>query len=156
VDSLRISRLIAGAAALLVLAPAATAAVQRTAVTAPKSGAYDGATSQHRKISLEVSGRNVSLLVFRFSCGRARGTGSLQDIRLKKGRSGYRFRIFAYSSVQYGDQSSENAPVRIRGLFTRNGGRARGRARVTTDRCGVTRFRWWVKRTPVEYPLPTA
>jgi hypothetical protein len=152
-----ISRFIAAAALLLALAPVAGAAARPAPVRAPKNGAYDGRTSQHRKLSLEVTGRTISLVLFRFSCGRVRGTASLQDFPLKKGKSGYRFRIFAYSSVQYADESSENAPVRIRGLFRRDGKRARGRAGVTTDRCGgVTRFRWYVRRrTTVAYPLPS-
>jgi hypothetical protein len=148
-------RLFAALIVLLALASAATVAEGRTPVRAPKSGMYQGSTSQHRKLSLQISGRTVSLALFRFSCGEVRGTGSIQDIRLKKGRTGYRFAIFAFSGIQYTDEESENAPVRMRGLFSRDGKRVRGRLRVTTDRCGTTRVRWSARRRTVAYPLPS-
>jgi hypothetical protein len=141
----RVSRLLVAAAAVLALLPAATA-VSRTPVKAPKSGFYDGHTSQHRSFGLQLGGKTVSQLVFNFPCAKLRGTASLQDITLKKGTSGYRFAILAYSSIQYADESSENGPVRISGTFSRDGKRARGRVRVRTERCGLTRFSWSAKK----------
>lgn len=124
----------------------ATAAEAQTRVRAPKSGVYDGSTSQHRKLSLQIGGKTVSQLVFRFPCGTVQGTAAIQDLKIVRRDSRFRFRTLIYAGVQYTDQESENAPIRIRGTFYPSGNRVRGRARVTTDRCGVTRFRWWAKR----------
>jgi hypothetical protein len=130
------------AAALPVAGGAATGSHRK--VKAPPDAKYTGTTEQHRRITLQISGKSIQILSFKFNCSGVRGTTSLDDIPLKKGKKGYKFSITAYALVEYSDdQKAENAPVTISGLFGRRAKTVKGRLRVKTTRCGDTpRVKW--------------
>jgi hypothetical protein len=99
-------------------------------------------------VDLLVSGRSIAIVAFSFRCRATKGRISLNDIKLRRSRSGYRFYSASHGLVTYKDEApDENATVRIRGLFTRDAKRVRGRFRVITPRCGNTgRLRWRARR----------
>jgi hypothetical protein len=118
-------------------------------VVPPKDGArYDGATAQHGPLFFIVSGRSVQILGFRFSCGHATANTSLQDIKLKKGKSVYSFSIRSFGNASYSDDhTDENASINIAGTFNRTARRVTGTLRVKTPRCHDSgSVKWHAKR----------
>jgi hypothetical protein len=133
------------AAALLALA-AATAYAR---VVAPRDGAtYKGATAEHRQLSFVVSGRSIQIIAFGFDCGAASAKTSLQDIKLKRGKSVYSFSTRSFANVTYSDDHpDENAAINIAGTFNRTARRVTGTLRVKTPRCHDSgSVNWHAKR----------
>jgi hypothetical protein len=125
----------------LALATSAGAAVKR-----PRSGSlYQGAG---RDVVMQIAGKSIELIAFSFPCDGTSGRVSLNAIRLRRSGRGYGFYSASHGLVTYKDEApDENATVRIRGLFTRDAKRVRGRFRVITPRCGNTgRLRWRATR----------
>ena len=141
---------IAVALATFAFVPTAQGAAEqeRPRVKAPKSGTqYSGRTAQKRKLTLQMGGTSVGIVAFRFACGRAVANTSLTEIRLRKGRTGYRFRITSFGIVTYLDgRPDQNARIQISGRFSRDARRARGRLRVRVRGCDTGSFRWRVSR----------
>ena len=135
---------------MLALAPFAPAAdVEAAAVHAPRSGAkYGGITEENKRISLRISGRSVEIVAFRFACVEtASGATSLQSLRLKRTRAGYRFKISTHGIVSYSDEApDENAAMSIRGEFSRSAKTVSGRLRVDAPRCDTGYVRWRATR----------
>src|SRR4051812_4363973 len=134
------------ALSLVVLPLEGTARAPR--VKAPKSGArYSGRTGQKQRLMLQIGGRSVDIFAFRFSCGGALANTSLNDIRLRKRRTGYRFRITAYGIVTYVDgRPDQNGKFGIRGRFSRDARRVRGRLRARLPGCATGAVRWSARR----------
>jgi hypothetical protein len=125
--------------------PAATRAASDPVVRPPRSGSrYEGS----RESLLQISGRSIEIMAFRFPCGDTVGRTSLNGIRLRRTPRGYRFHIDAHGSVTYGDDvPDENAALHVGGRFSRNARTVRGLLRVRTPRCGGTgRLRWRAAR----------
>jgi hypothetical protein len=118
-------------------------------VKPPKSGQYNGTAGVRRKLTLWVSGRDVTIVAFDFTCGQTVGRISLNDLRLRRTPLGYRFILRAHGSVTYRDgQPDENARAYIQGRFTRSGRTVRGTLRVVPPRCRNTRLvRWSAQRS---------
>jgi hypothetical protein len=115
----------------------------------PKSGStFKGGTAQHRKLTLMISGKSIQIVAFKFNCGALTGNTSLQDIKLTKGKAGYKFAISSFGIVGYSDQQAdENGSIKISGRFNRVGKWVEGALRVKTSRCGDTGSRkWYAKR----------
>ncbi len=149
---IRIGLVAAAAAAMLALALQAglpDAAGAAPSVTPPRSGKYTGLARAHRKLTLLISGRSVQLVAFQFKCGTVIGATGLDDIRLRKTSTGYRFGIRAHGSVTFSDNHpDENAAVDIVGRFSLNGRVARGTLRVRSPRCRDTGSVHWSARRP--------
>jgi len=136
----------AGALALGLCA-AQSPAAGAVQVTKPKSGTYSGRTDEGRKLTLVISGGDVSYVAFRFDCGQGAGATSLQSIRLVRSPAGYRFRLDAHASVTYSyNRPDENAAVLVEGRFSRTARSATGRLRVRTPRCDSGYVAWRAKR----------
>lgn len=114
----------------------------------PKSGStFDGGTAQHRKLTLGISGKSIQIVAFKFNCGAVTGNTSLSDIKLTKGRTGYKFAINSFGIVTYSDeQGDENLSIKISGKFNRTGKWVTGSLRVKTSRCGDSGSRKWYAR----------
>jgi hypothetical protein len=132
----------AAAGLLLALAAAAPAG---GAVKAPPSGSrYEGFPGG---IVLVTSGRSIQLAAFSFRCDSTRGRTSLNDVRLRRTRRGYRFEIRTFGSVSFEDgRPDENAQVRFRGRFSRSAKSVRGAFRVTSASCRSGIVEWTALR----------
>jgi hypothetical protein len=119
------------------------------AVNAPKSGIYRGTAGVRRNLMLWVSGRDISIVAFDFTCGQVVGRTSLNDLPLRRTPLGYRFIVRAHGSVTFSDgQPDQNAPVYIQGRFTRSGRTVSGTLRVRPPRCRNTCLvRWSARRS---------
>jgi hypothetical protein len=122
-------------------------------VTPPKAGAYTGSAGVGRDITVYVTGRasnrSISIVAFKFACGKVSGRTSLNDIPLTRTRLGYRFGIRANGLVTYLDgHTDENAAIQIRGRFNRRGTRAAGFLRVRAPHCRDTGQDYWSVRRP--------
>ncbi|HEY0633512.1 MAG TPA: hypothetical protein VGC98_15755 [Thermoleophilaceae bacterium] len=124
------------AAATLVPLVAAAPSVAVSKVKAPKSGTYTGYPGG---MTLFVSGKSISFIGFSFKCGGSSGRTSLNDIKLKKAKNGYKFAIKAHGNVTYADDHpDENAAVNVSGRFSKTGKSSVGVFRVKSPRCGST------------------
>jgi hypothetical protein len=135
------------ALALALAVPVAAGVASDPVVRAPKSGSqYEGS----RQSFLQISGRSIEIMAFRFPCGDTVGRTSLNGLRLRRTPRGYRFHIDSHGLVTYGDdEPDENAAVHVGGRFSRNARTVRGLVRVRTPRCGGTgRLRWRAARVP--------
>jgi hypothetical protein len=133
---------IALALALVMAGPVAVGDAKRPRVKAPKSGSeYRG---PERNVFLRISGKSVEIIGFDFPCAGASGRTSLNELRLKRTKGGYRFDIDAHGSAGYSDgYPDQNGKVHIGGRFTRDARKVRGHFRVRTPRCGDTgRLKW--------------
>jgi hypothetical protein len=111
-------------------------------VRAPKSGEYDGQPRGH-PLSIFVSGKEIELAAFSFKCADTVGRTSLNAIKLKKTRKGYKFALDAHGNISFEDGASdENGRVSIAGRFSADGKAARGKFRVRSKRCHDT---GWIK-----------
>jgi hypothetical protein len=111
-----------------------------TTVKAPKSGSEYGKVKPY-DIVLQVQGKSISIIAFKFPCGSDGITGrtSLNDFRLKRTSKGYRFNADAHGNVTYSDElQDENATVHVSGRFTPDAKTVRGHLRVKSKRCGDT------------------
>lgn len=137
-------------AATLALATAAAGSTAAGAdrVKAPRSGAkYSGVTGDRGKLTLYISGKSVQLVGFRFACDKIVGSTSLEAIKLKRSKTGYRFKINAHSSVTYSDnRPDQNAAVFIEGRFSRSAKHVAGRLRVGSPRCHTPYVKWRARR----------
>lgn len=126
---------------------AGAAPPKKPPIIPPKSGStFEGGTAQHRKLSLRIAGKSIQIVAFKFNCGPGlTGNTSLSDIKLAKGKYGYKFAISSFGIVTYSDeQQDENTQVfKISGKFNRVGKRVTGSLRVKTKRCGDTGSRKW-------------
>jgi hypothetical protein len=135
-------------------APTASAAAKKKKkkppVKAPKKSArYQGLAGDHRLI-LEISGngRQVKLVFFEITCGEGTAATGLQNIALRKSRSGYGFGAGSRSTLVFEDDSyEEDVVVAVVGEFARNGKRISGLLRVKSERCGDTGNVKWVAIT---------
>jgi hypothetical protein len=147
---IRLGLVVAAAAAMLALALQAGlpgAAGAGPTINQPRSGKYSGLARAHRKLTLWVSGRSVQLVAFQFKCGTAMGATSLNDIRLRRTPTGYRFGIRAHGSITFSDnQTDENGAVDIAGRFSLNAKAVRGTLRVRSPRCHDTGSVHWSAR----------
>jgi hypothetical protein len=135
--------------ALAVVVLAVVPAAASSPITKPGSGTYLGSVrdANHGEMSLLIGGKSIQLVSFRFACDGAAGAGGIEQIPMKKGKHGWRFRIYAYASIEYSDDGPpENAPVTIGGQFTPSGKRASGHLSVETSRCHPTDVEWRVHR----------
>ncbi len=130
----------------LAMAPSALASANDPVVRPPRSGSVYNGAAHH--VTLQISGRSIEIIAFNFRCDDTKGRVSLNLIKLKRSSRGYRFYSASHGLVTYRDgEPDENAEVHIRGLFTRDAKRVRGRFRVETPRCGNTgRLRWRAAR----------
>lgn len=138
--------LIRSAACLALVLALVVASAADAAVRPPRSGSQYQAAAHH--IFLQISGRSIEIIAFSFRCGDATGRISLNALKLKRSRRGYRFYFVTHGLATYSDgEPDENAEVHIRGLFTRDARAVRGRFRVETPKCGNTgRLRWRATR----------
>jgi hypothetical protein len=112
----------------------------------PKSGStFEGATAQHRKLSLRIAGKSIQIVAFKFNCGKVTGNTSLTDLKLAKGKFGYKFATkLQFGHVTYSDEvDDEDARINISGKFNRVGKRVTGALGLKTKRCGETTSRKW-------------
>lgn|SRR3954447_4354730 len=124
------------AAVALVPFGATGASIAASKVKAPKSGTYTGNPGA---MTLYVSGKSVSLAAFSFKCGAAKGRTSVNAMKLKWTRKGYKFSLKGHGNVTYSDdQPDENAAVNISGRFSKTGKSSAGIFRVKSPRCGST------------------
>jgi hypothetical protein len=138
------SEMLTKACGLAVVLALAAAAPVAGAVKPPRNGLYRGSPG---KIELYVSGRSIDIAAFSFKCGATTGRMSLNDIRLRRTRKGYSFRLSAHGTISFEDGSSdENGEARIRGRFSRTGRSARGTFRVSSPRCRTGDVRWRATR----------
>jgi hypothetical protein len=108
-------------------------------VKAPRSGEYDGETSQRRGITLFISGRSIDLASLGFACGYGDGLTNLNGVALRRTRNGYAFSVQAHGNVSYSDGfPDENAEVDLSGRFNPAATKAHGHIRVKSPRCGGT------------------
>jgi hypothetical protein len=135
------------AAATLALVPIADAAKHKQPrVRVPKSGHFHGA-SGGRAIDLYTQGRVIQLAAFDFKCGDVKGRTSINDIKMKWSKKGYRFGLTTNGNITYSDeQQDENGAISFWGRFTPAGNRVRGTYRVKSQRCGSTRTVEWNAR----------
>ena len=126
------------AAAAIALVPLGATAASGAAskVKAPKSGTYTGYPGG---MTLYVQGKSVSLAAFSFKCGAAKGRTSVNAMKLKWTKKGYKFSLKGHGNVTYSDdQPDENATVNISGRFSKTGKSSAGVYRVKSPRCGST------------------
>jgi hypothetical protein len=136
------------AAATLALVPIADAA--RHKVKVPRSGHFHG-DPEGRPMDLYTSGKTIDLAAFDFKCRNVkgvRGRTSINDIRMKWTKKGYRFGLNTHGNITYSDeQSDENGAISFWGRFTPAGNRVKGTYRVKSSRCGSTgTVEWRAKR----------
>jgi hypothetical protein len=124
-----------------VAVPAASGAL--VPVRAPSSGKYTG-----RGVDVYVSGRSIMLFAASFRCGSTSGRTSLDDIPIRKTRSGYSFHIRIYGSVTFANyHTDQNGLFNLAGAFSRNGRRVTGTLRVSVPYCGKPHtVRWSAMR----------
>jgi hypothetical protein len=125
----------------------AAVGIAEAKIAGPKSGAtYVGtyASRGHLEIAVATS-KSLRYIALRFPCkGTVTGATTLQDITVKKGKTGYSFSILTYGGVTYSDdQRPDNAKVNIAGAFNRTGKRVAGTVRVKTPRCGDSGSKKW-------------
>ena len=138
------------AAAMLALVPIADAAKKKP-VRVPKSGLYHGADPAGRTIDIYTSGKIVQLVAFDFKCRNVKGVKgrtSLNYIKMKRTKNGYKFALTAHGNVTYSDDHpDENGAFSIAGRFTTAGNRVKGTYRAKSPRCGSTgSVNWRAKR----------
>jgi hypothetical protein len=125
----------------------ASAAGATTRVRLPKSGQYNG-RPRGKDMAVYVSGKEIDIAAFSFKCADTVGRTSLNSIKLKKTRKGYKFALNAHGNISFEDgQPDENGAVNIAGRFAADGKSARGTFRVKSHRCGDTgSIKWRVTR----------
>jgi hypothetical protein len=124
-------------------AKAVKAAFRAVAKIATPRGRYTS-----RTVELRVSSRSIDLAAFTFKCRATTGRISLNALRLKKTRRGWRLpatRIFG-SATYADDHPDENARVDVSGRFSSTARSARGTLRVKSPHCGDTGARDWSAR----------
>ena len=140
-------RLLAGAAALLVLAlpgPAGGATHAQVHVKAPKRGQYVGATRRHHESTLFVARRSIKSAVFEVDCGLGTGRTAPRRIKLRRTRRGFAFKAHRRRRISYNDgHPPETATVDVSGRFARTGRKAHGVVRIHSRHCGRSgKLRW--------------
>jgi hypothetical protein len=135
------------AAAMLAAVPIADAAKKKPPVKVPKSGHFHG-KSGGRSIDLYTQGKLIQIAAFDFKCGAVKGRTSINDIKMKWSRKGYRFGLKTHGNITYSDeQQDENGAISFWGRFTPAGNRVTGTYRVRSSRCGSTgTIEWRAKR----------
>lgn len=130
----------------LAIAPSALAGADDPVVRPPRSGSVYTGAAHH--VALQISGRSIAIIAFSFRCRNTVGRISLNDLKLTRSSTGYRFYAATFGSVTHRNgKPDENAEVHIRGKFTRDARMVRGRFRVVSPRCGNTgRLRWQATR----------
>jgi hypothetical protein len=118
---------------------AAQASAARAAkVRLPRSGKYKG-SPRGKDMTIYVSGNEIQVVAFSFKCADTVGRTSLDSIRLKKTRKGYKFALDGFGSISFEDgKPDENGKVTIAGRFAADGKSARGTFRVRSPRCHDT------------------
>jgi hypothetical protein len=116
-------------------------------VKAPKSGQYKG-RPRGKDMTLFVSGTEIQVAAFSFTCADTVGRTSIDSIALKKTPKGYAFSLVAHGSITFEDgQPDENGRVSIAGRFAAAGRSATGTFRVKSHRCHDTgSIKWRVSR----------
>jgi hypothetical protein len=119
--------------------PARARAVAAAAkVRVPKSGEYRG-MPRGKDLTAVVSGKEIQIIAFSFKCADTVGRTSLNSIKLKKTRKGYKFALDAHGNISFKDEKpDENGRINVAGRFAADGKSARGTYRVRSRRCGDT------------------
>lgn len=124
-----------------------SAAPNTPRVKVPISGKYAGRAGLDKKIMLWITGKSVELVSLQFGCRGAVGTTNLDDLALKRGKGGYRFKIRAFGSATYSDtRPDENVFISIKGQFGRRGRVAHGSFKVRAGGCGHPHTARWSAR----------
>ena len=97
---------------------------------------------------MSVEGRSIEVVGFTFDCRATTGRVSLNGLRLKKTRRGWRLpATLIYGSVTYADDHpDQNARLNVSGRFSRTGKSVRGSLRVKSPHCGDTGAHSWSAR----------
>jgi hypothetical protein len=116
-------------------------------VRAPKSGQYSG-SPRGKDLTLYVSGKSIEVAAFSFKCADTVGRTSLDGIKLRKTRKGYKFALAAHGNISFEDgKPDENGRVDIAGRFAADGKVAKGTFRVRSPRCHDTgSIKWRASR----------
>lgn len=118
-------------------------AARAAKVRLPKSGQYQG-SPRGKDMTIYVSGNEIQIVAFSFKCADSVGRTSLDSIKLKKTRKGYKFGLGAHGNISFEDGGpDENGKVAITGRFAADGRSARGTFRVRSPRCGDTGIVKW-------------
>jgi hypothetical protein len=123
------------------------AGIAHAKIVAPKSGAiYTGTFPNRGRVEISVTSRSsLRYIGLRFPCGSGvTGATTISDIKLKKGKTGYRFSTLVFGGATYSDdQQPDNVKVVMSGGFNRTGKRAAGAVRIKSPRCGDGGSRKW-------------
>ena len=101
-----------------------------------------------RRVDMFVDNRSIEVVGFTFDCRATTGRVSLNGLRLKKTRRGWRLpATLIYGSVTYADDHpDQNARLNVSGRFSRTGRSIRGSLRVKSPHCGDTGAHSWSAR----------
>jgi len=115
------------------------------AVKPPPDGAtYRGSPGN---VELLVSGRSIALAAFSARCGATRGRTNVNDIRLRRTRGAYRFRLRVAVSITFEDGSAdENGVAFFRGRFSSTARSVRGVFWLRSSRCAKREVTWIARR----------
>jgi hypothetical protein len=118
--------------------PARARAASTAKVRVPKGGQYQG-MPRGKDLTILVGGKEIEIIAFSFKCGDTVGRTSLNSIKLKKTRKGYKFALDAHGNISFEDEKpDENGRVTVAGRFAADGKSARGTYRVRSHRCHDT------------------
>jgi hypothetical protein len=142
------------ALASLTAIPVAAGAAQTRVHEPPPSAKRppDGAryTGTHR-LMLQISGKQIEIVSFRFPCKTAKGDTSITGIPVTKAAKGYKFSIETNGIVTYTDSAThpdQNGMITFAGQFGRLAKTVKGHFRVKTPRCDSGRIDFSGQREP--------